>query len=455
MTSFKTGLNNLIFTLSLLSGLNAFSAFCAFNIISAFSARSAWASDHYLTPGQIVRLPDFADEPIKVKGRNVIAVQREDNQIHVRALAEGQASIQSASGLHKFYVLEKNQTDFLVALKGLLKNFMGLAAESRQGQIQITGTLHRLGDWQKIAELADHFNSTYLMRAKIDHDIIESTRDWILSVLRAKGLIDPPIEIHHGATIFLADEEQKSRTHWDRALKHLGVDIQADSTQISMAPLVRVRIVVAEVNKKLQSQLGIEWPDAITASVLPKIQGPSSLSVFLKAMEQNGLGQILASPNLLARSGTEADFLAGGEFAIKIITSRMREVVWKKHGIYLKIKPQADRSGRLNIELSTEVSLIDPSQSVDGVPGLKSNRMNTHFNLVQARTIVLSGLIRSDWGRSSNGIAGLSQIPLLGALLKSEQFHSNRSELVIFVTPEIVKSDDREPLMPPSWSEIK
>lgn len=422
--------------------------------IVSFSATICVASEIYLSTGQTHSMSDAGDETVHVRGRKIINVEKNQNQIVITALSIGEAQLRIGGQSYKIFVVHKNQNGFFSALKNLLSRYIGLQASNENGQIVVSGVLYRLSDWQAIYNLSTEFNSPYLFTARIDPDVQEPANKWILLKIAEKGLHAANIDFQANAKVYLATEEQKQSEHWAQTLQPFGLTAKYEDNQVAIAPLVRVRIVVAEVNKKLQSQLGVEWPEMISASVVPSFKGPTSLEVFLKAMEQNGLGQILASPNLLARSGSEADFLAGGEFAIKILTSRSREVIWKKHGIYLKIKPRADRLGHLNIELSTEVSLIDPSQSVDGVPGLKTNRMNTHFDLNQARTIVLSGLIRTDWGKSTNGISGLSKIPVLGSLFRSEDFHNNRSELVIFVTPEIVKENSAadQNLMPASWS---
>lgn len=426
--------------------------------VTLLAGRSALAEEIYLTNGGRQNIFFDAGQTIRVKGPKIFQIENRGNSVQLTGLQKGSATITIGSQTYKVFIVDKSQVNFLKALQSKLKNFLGLEATMVDGDIVLQGHLYRLSDWQEIFNLAKEFNSSYFMRAQIEPDVEASARQWIKQAIVKKNLPEPNISFENETTAYIADDQQKWSDHWDQTLGPLGVARKYEKSQIVIEPLIRVKIVVAEINKKLQSQMGIEWPDMISASLAPKFNGPSTLDVFLKAMEHKGLGQVLASPNLLARSGSEADFLAGGEFAIKVITSRTREVIWKKHGIFLKIKPVADRLKRLSIELSTEVSLIDTAQNVDGVPALKTNRMTTHFDLAHARTIVLSGLIRNDWGKSSGGIAGLSKLPLLGALFRSEDFHNNRSELVIFVTPEIVdeqqgeNQEKKKNLMPSEWT---
>jgi pilus assembly protein CpaC len=146
----------------------------------------------------------------------------------------------------------------------------------------------------------------------------------------------------------------------------------------------------------------------------------------------------------LCRSGKEAQFLAGGELPIKITAHKRQDVVWKKYGVLLKIKPVADFSGRMSIALETEVSTIDTSNTVDGLPGLLTNRIESHFDLKESRTIALSGLIKHQSGQSSQGLPGLSSVPILGSLFASREFRDDKTELVVFVTPEVVDSSQSE-----------
>jgi pilus assembly protein CpaC len=389
-----------------------------------------------LTPNQTLEFNISSSESIHIKGKNIIQAEEDKSKLTIVARHAGHAQLTIGERQINITVLTQNKNIFLKNLKDKIKTFMGLNVQLENGTIIIAGNLYRLSDWQEIYNLANEYHSNYIMKVKLDGDILNSTKTWVVNIFSQNNISLPSIQWVPTVHAYLAENLQNPEL--SNLLGRLGIEIIYEKSQVKLEKLVRVKIVVAEVNKKVQTQLGVTWPDNLTSQVVPKFIGPTNLEVFLKAMEQNGLGQILASPNLLARSGSEAEFLAGGEFGIKILTPRVHEVIWKKHGIFLKIKPLADRFGNMSIELSTEISLIDPSQTVDGIPGLKTNRISTHIDLSQTRTIVLSGLIRNDWGRSSNGIIGLSNIPIIGKLFGSEDYFNNKTELVIFVTPEIV-----------------
>jgi pilus assembly protein CpaC len=196
----------------------------------------------------------------------------------------------------------------------------------------------------------------------------------------------------------------------------------------------------------------VEWPSEHQAQILPKIGVADNLMVTLKALEAQGLAQILASPNLLCRSGGEAKFHAGGEFPIRMYSRFSHDVIWKEHGVLLSVRPQADFHGAISLEIETEVSVLDMAGAVEGIPALKTNTVQSHFDLPGRRTIALSGLIRQESGENKEGLPFLTGIPVLGALFSSQRFIKHQSELVVFVTPEIFVPDRDEKLeMPNGW----
>ncbi|MEQ1665827.1 MAG: hypothetical protein ABL927_10665, partial [Bdellovibrionales bacterium] len=294
-----------------------------------------------LTPNQTLEFNISSSESIHIKGKNVIQAEEENNKLKIIARQEGHAQLLIGQRQISVTVLAQTKNSFLKNLKDKIKTFMGLNVQLENGTIIITGNLYRLSDWQEIYNLANEHHSSYIMKAKIDGDILNSSKIWVANLFSQNNISLPSIQWVPTVRSYLSAESQNPEL--SEILQHLGFEIIYEKSQVKIEKLVRVKIVVAEVNKKVQTQLGVTWPENLTSQVVPKFIGPTSLDVFLKAMEQNGLGQILASPNLLARSGSEAEFLAGGEFGIKILTPRVHEVIWKKHGIFLKIKPLADR----------------------------------------------------------------------------------------------------------------
>ncbi len=93
----------------------------------------------------------------------------------------------------------------------------------------------------------------------------------------------------------------------------------------------------------------------------------------------------------------------------------------------------------MSVELETNVSSIDKSKTVEGVPALHTHKLISHFDLAESKTIALSGLIKNESGESSEGLPYLAQLPILGSLFSSKDFLENRTELVILVTPKLME----------------
>jgi pilus assembly protein CpaC len=174
-------------------------------------------------------------------------------------------------------------------------------------------------------------------------------------------------------------------------------------------------------------------------------------------LEQNQLAKTLAEPTLVAMTGQEARFLAGGEFPIPLSTGLGGlSVLFKKFGIQLKFLPTVLSDGVINLHLETEVSEIDPSLGVSlggfVVPGLTSRQSETTVRLRDGQSFAVAGLL-SDRVRSTVGkVPLLGEIPILGALFRSTSYRRDESELLVVVTARLVRpvSAHDAPFMPGS-----
>jgi pilus assembly protein CpaC len=167
------------------------------------------------------------------------------------------------------------------------------------------------------------------------------------------------------------------------------------------------------------------------------------LNATLNALAQEGKTTILAEPQLSARNGSKANFLAGGEIPYAISTINGPTVQYKPYGIKLEILPRVDRNGTIRAAIDTEYSQIDASVTSAGCPALLTRKTNTEFNVRNGETIVLSGLVQRENSTNVDKVPFLGDVPVLGALFKSKKFQNKETELVIFVTPTVV--DSRSP----------
>ncbi len=171
----------------------------------------------------------------------------------------------------------------------------------------------------------------------------------------------------------------------------------------------------------------------------------NSLQIRIDALEQQGLIHTLAQPNLVAMSGESASFLAGGEFPVPtgVDAFGRLSVEFKQFGVSLAFVPTVIGDGMINLSVAPEVSSIDDSAGVQisgvRIPGLKVRRAKTSLELRDGEAFAMAGLIQSDFNDTVKAIPLLGRIPLFGALFRSTYFNRNETELVIVVTPHIVK----------------
>jgi pilus assembly protein CpaC len=183
--------------------------------------------------------------------------------------------------------------------------------------------------------------------------------------------------------------------------------------------------------------------------------GANSLTVF-SALENNGFAYVLAEPSLTAISGQTANFLAGGEIPIPIrnVTSGEStiQVTWKEFGIRLGMTPTVLDNNRITIKVAPEVSEIDSSLSITAgglsIPGLRVRRTETTVAAGDGETFIISGLVSQQTAASVDKFPFLGDIPILGAFFKSNRFDKEDKELMMIVTPHLVRPFAKETKLP-------
>jgi pilus assembly protein CpaC len=182
--------------------------------------------------------------------------------------------------------------------------------------------------------------------------------------------------------------------------------------------------------------------------------GQSRVQSVLRALEQDGLLHTLAEPNLTAISGETANFLAGGEFPIPVAQQLGTiSVEFKKFGIGLAFTPVVMSEGRISLKVSTEVSELSNVGAVIlsniAIPALKVRRAETVVELPSGGSLVMAGLLSDQSKQALSGYPGLKNLPVLGTLFRSRDFLKNETELVVLVTPYVVKPVARSNLAQP------
>ena len=196
---------------------------------------------------------------------------------------------------------------------------------------------------------------------------------------------------------------------------------------------------------------GVEGPQGI-AGVSTNI-GTTSIDVTLQALEQKGVIRTLARPNVVALSGEEATFLAGGEFPFPVAVDKdTLGVEFRPFGVNLKFTPVVQEGGLIRLKVAPEVSQLDPRQGlrVGGVeiPGLSTRRASTTVELRDGESFAIAGMFQQDYTNAVRQLPWIGDVPVIGALFRSARWRRQETELVIIVTPRLTAPGKTMPGMP-------
>jgi pilus assembly protein CpaC len=182
--------------------------------------------------------------------------------------------------------------------------------------------------------------------------------------------------------------------------------------------------------------------------------GDQAVAGALRAMERDGLLKTLAEPNLTAVSGEPAKFLAGGEYPVPVVDSLGQvSVVYKEYGIGIAFTPVVLSEGRISLKIETEVSELTDEGAVvlSGIriPALKKRQANSTVELPSGGSLAIAGLLSEDTRQNIDGFPGLKDLRILGTLFRSRDYQKHESELVVIVTPYMVRPVARQELARP------
>jgi pilus assembly protein CpaC len=269
-----------------------------------------------------------------------------------------------------------------------------------------------------------------------------------------------------------------------------GAEKVVNSIAVRGRDQVMLKVTVAEVQRSIIKQLGIDLNGTMsygtavvkfnnnnpfTANSAALVPGNNITGSFgsaptvqatLRAMESAGVVRTLAEPNLTAISGESATFISGGEFPIPTgvtcqtttsgsIGQCVQTVSFKKFGISLNFTPVVLTEGRISLRVMTEVSEVSTENSLTGgaggttIPSIKTRRAETTLEIPSGGAMAMAGLIQDQTKQAINGLPGLAQLPVLGTLFRSRDFVNNQTELMVLVTPYIVRAVAQKDLSRP------
>ncbi len=254
---------------------------------------------------------------------------------------------------------------------------------------------------------------------------------------------------------------------------------------------INLRVRVAEVQRSVIKQIGVNWDALMSAGAFsfglatgnatagtalgqfatrnaPTLgtgntdsivggfkKGNWNLNSVIDALENEGLVTVLAEPNLTAVSGETASFLAGGEFPIPISQANNTVTVeFKKFGVSLAFTPTLLSDGEISLKVRPEVSQLSTNGEVRfngfSIPAITTRRAETTIELGSGQSFAIAGLLQNDINHDVRRLPGLGSLPILGALFRSDSFQRNESELVILVTPYIVRPTSETAMSAPT-----
>lgn len=261
-------------------------------------------------------------------------------------------------------------------------------------------------------------------------------------------------------------------------LRQLAARFAADGAVINRLRVdapnqVNLRVRVAEVSRSVVKQFGINWdavlsgggflfglatgnPVLAAGNFLTRENGTNNVfaggpigdnldvNVLVDALADEGLLNVLAEPNLTALSGESASFLAGGEFPIPVPGANDSVTIeFKKFGVHLDFTPLILDNGRISLAVAPEVSQLTATGAVNinnfVIPALTTRQARTTVELASGQSFAIAGLLQNNLNHDQSKFPGLGDLPVLGSLFRSDRFQRDETELVILITPYLVR----------------
>lgn len=290
-----------------------------------------------------------------------------------------------------------------------------------------------------------------------DADLIFDSADGALIVT---GHVDSPLEaenVRRIVTPFLANSSQ--------LVNMLSIDgsdqvlLQVRVAEVSRTELKRFGInLAAAVNSMGNFAFGMVNGRPITGSTVNAISrnledgaisgqyntGNASLNSVIDAMAEDNLIKVLAEPNLTTASGRTATFLAGGEFPIPVPGQDGQVTIeWREYGVSLDFTPQVLSKTKISLTVAPEVSELSQIGAIElqgfNIPALSTRRAESTVELGSGESFAIAGLLQHDTSNDVSKFPGLGDLPIIGTLFRSSEFRNDQTELVIIVTPYIVR----------------
>ena len=391
-----------------------------------------------------------------------------NSQILIIGAGEGKTTllIWKSSGQRVSYLVtvrKQDPNEVISEIKKLLGEIEGVTVRMVGDRIYLDGQAYTTQDADRIEQVVGLYPNVKSF-VKIAPNAKKLVAQNLNAAFQKAGLRNVQANVV-GSTIFLEGsvESQQDLQKAELITKAIGEKVE-NLLVVGIKRMILSEVQFVEIRRNSTDRYGIKYPTDITGTaqatinitkdlwpgsfsqgaLLSSTAGSSDFSIGFQG--NDGYGRLLAQPKLVCASGEKAEFLAGGEVPIPLITANQFSVEYKEYGVILKLRPTADRNGNIQTEIEAEASEIDTSVAVSfggssAIPGFRTRKVKTNVTVRHGETIVLSGVFSHDEQKAVSKLPGLGHIPIIGELFKNRAFDSTKRELVIFVTPRIVNPD--------------
>jgi len=360
-----------------------------------------------------------------------------------------------------------NLTELKKEIQMRINGLKGVYLRSGGSRIILSGTIYKLEHYNKILMIKNEY-PLVVMDVAISDKMIMGIVSKIKKDFEDSGLYTLNVRKISKKLMLegeVDDEASKSKA-LNIASAHFSNIIDAIQIEQINNKSVEVKVDFIEIDKTIKDDLGIKWMgtntgvfglslDAVgggqfSSPFVGSYNVSGTYGVIINAIKNNGRSRILAQPRIVCASGKAGKFFTGGEIPVPVKTTTQSSTSisfnYKPYGIALNIFPYVNNQNEIAMTINVEHS--DLGELVDGTYSFNKSFVNTNIKVKDGQTIVLSGLLNQSNKKSSDEIKLLGKIPVLGKLFSSRSYLNGQNELVIFVTPTLIKNDHQ-----PSFSQ--
>ncbi|KKO72708.1 type II secretion system protein [Kerstersia gyiorum] len=298
------------------------------------------------------------------------------------------------------------------------------------------------------------------------------------SLLTRQQPVQAQVDVSGGSAVVSGHSDTLVTHHNAAAVAAAGAapDRIVDTSTVGPNQVVQVEVKVVEVNTSVLKEVGINWRGGRIGAVKGKeptswqggnkagkadvigdgfslLYSATNFGASLDLLQQNGMARILAEPTLVALSGHSASFLAGGEIPVPASGSLgTQNVEFKSYGIGLSVAPTVLSADRIALKIAPEASELDPTNSIvvgdSVIPAIRTRRADTMVELADGESFVISGLVSRETTANVDKFPFLGDLPIIGTFFRNMKYEQKERELVIVVTPRLVRPIARGVALP-------